>query len=224
MEDRQKYTFELEASPFSWMVYAQELHEAANIIIANSSYEINKFHTMNIEKTLKNAFFLNFGLSIENLLKGILIFENPQYINDYKIDNTISRNHDLLNLAKEITTINFTDKEKKLLKFLSEVIPYWGKYPVPKEYKKIIIKEGYDELKHENLEKLWDKLIQHLYSKIKNGNWTSPNGINTGFFRDSTLEENFNSSIQELSFKINNGEVNPVNVDFSKTIYFNNIL
>lgn len=219
--DKKKYTFELEASPYSWMIYAQELHEAANIIIQNSTYSINNFPNLENRKTLQNAFFLNFGFSIENLMKGIAIAEKPEKIADFKISRTISTNHDLLNLLREIETIELNKNEKKLLKVLGKAIPTWGRYPIPKSYGKIENKTYYSKKIHQDLENLWDKLIRHLYSQIKDGNWVSPSGIKTGYFRDSTLEESMNSEIQKLNSNLRNGEtLNKGNVDLKKTIYF----
>jgi hypothetical protein len=221
MDDKKKYTFELEASPYSWLLYAQELYEVANLIAKNSSTEINHFPTLDSGKTLQNAFYLNFGYSIENLLKGILIAEDSKKINNFKIDGSISANHDLLNLVKEIKSISFDKQEKKLLRILSQAIPNWGRYPVPKSYEKIQKKFDTSELNKSCLKKLWDKLIRHLYESIKDGDWTSPSGIKIGPFRDSTLETDMEASVNKLNERINKGEVlNIGNIDWHKTIYF----
>lgn len=221
MTDKKQYTFELEASPYSWMLYAQELHESANIIIGHSGFEINQFPSLNTRSTLQNAFFLNFGFSVENLLKATLIAEDANRINDFRLDPKMTKGHDLLNLVKEVKSIKLDKDEKGFLKILSDAIPNWGRYPVPLTADKILSKTEYSVEIHACLERIWNKLIMNLYSLIKDGDWVSPLGIRTGYFRDSTLESDMNAVTKELNQKGAEWlSSRSGNVEISKTIYY----
>lgn len=219
MIDKKQYTFELEASPYSWMLYAQDLHEAANIIIKHSGYETNRFPQLDTGASLENAFFLNFGFSVENLLKATLIALEKNEVDNFRISNGI-KSHNLKNLADKViklSDLDLKDNEMKHLETLSSAIPSWGRYPVPLSYNQVSGKTDYTFELHEELESIWNKLIMNLYNLIKDGEWVSPSGIRTGWFRDSTLEKDFDKNLSQKDNELM--KLNASNVDISKTIY-----
>ncbi|HRP53743.1 MAG TPA: hypothetical protein PLI97_09580 [Fluviicola sp.] len=216
---KEEYTFELEASPFSWFIYSQELYNAGNVLYQNRYLEINSFPNLDSKHGLMNSSYLLFGYSLENVIKGILIAKKPDLINDFRMNLKITKGHDLVNLVKDLN--NLTKQDKKILKLLSDIIPNWGRYPVSKDskMKKTNINQP-DEFKNE-IDRIWLKLISILYELIKDGNWISPSGIKTGFFRDSTLEKNFDLSVQEINDRGENWRLkHSGNVDLNKTTYF----
>ena len=99
------YKFDIEALPLNWYNYSFRLKDSAEIIIKNSLFENNRFPYFDNCKVLNDQYFLNFGFAIENAIKGYLISEDKSLTKDYFISNTISKNHDLVNLVKEINKI-----------------------------------------------------------------------------------------------------------------------
>jgi hypothetical protein len=97
-----------------------------------------------------NTFIFLAGLTIENLLKGIILIGYPGYVKDGKLSKSI-HTHDLLKLAK-LATITLTKEEESLSEILGESITSFGRYPIPLDISKLkekmtikyYIKEAYD--------------------------------------------------------------------------------
>jgi hypothetical protein len=112
-ENREKYreiagfTFDNERSnePF-WYNFAVSFHEGASLLCR---------HEVNIRISLFNA-----TLSIELLFKAIVVASK----------SNIRFEHNLLDLAKD-AAISFSDNQKKTLEFMSEILMWKGRYPVP---------------------------------------------------------------------------------------------
>ncbi|MGZ5284834.1 MAG: hypothetical protein ACXWB4_04210 [Kaistella sp.] len=201
-----KYKFDIEALPLHWYYYSSRLKETAEIIIQNSTSEINRFPYITNGKTLSDQFFLNFGFSIENAIKGYLISEDRNLTKDYFLSNDITKNHDLVNLVKDIRKIELTKSDKKLLKDLSDCITFWGRYPIPKKADVEFQILEYDENIHTHLKSLHSKFIIPLYENIKDG-WENINGLNSGTFRDSEFDDLNNKYVLE-NININPGNLN----------------
>lgn len=128
------------AFPENWYDYARELKDASielwkshsNIMIAYQTYDEGKY----ARKLYSRTYFILMGLAIENLFKGILISEKPDYVKNGQISKEISSGHNLDYLSQKVKTLKFNEKEKEICKVLSQVIPYWGKYPIPMNFTK----------------------------------------------------------------------------------------
>lgn len=216
-EDNKEYTFDVDSAPIAWLDYSEELKEISELIYKNSSFEINRYPENEKTLRLERGYFLNYGFSIENILKGLLISENNSYVSDGKISHEISSNHNLESLVNKIESLSFDKKERKLLSMLSDAIPYWGRYPIPKKYTKVSIRYTLTEQVNKELNDLWFKVGKKLYSNIKYG-WTGPSGIETGPYISSTFEnpEEFNTSIEELNILIKKDQYKSGNVDITK--------
>jgi hypothetical protein len=81
--------------------------------------------------SLLTEYCLLMGYALENLLKGILMAEHPEY---FKPDTKITdiRSHNLVSLC-ERCSLQITVDEEELLKKLTDHIEWVGKYPVPLE-------------------------------------------------------------------------------------------
>ena len=216
-EDNKEYTYDVDSAPVAWLDYSEELKEIAELIFSNPKVEINRYPTNEKTLRLERGYFLNYGFSIENILKGLLISENNSYVANGKLSHEISSNHNLEGLVNRIESISFDKKERALLSMLSDAIPYWGRYPIPKKHTKISPRFALTDEVNKNLNDLWFKIGVKLYSNIKQG-WTGPSGIETGPYISSTFEnsEEFNNSIQELNKLISNGEYQSGNIDVTK--------
>ncbi|QXP74311.1 hypothetical protein H0I31_09015 [Tenacibaculum sp. AHE15PA] len=216
-EDNKQYTFDVDSAPTSWLDYSEELKEIAELIFTNSGTEINRYPENEKGLRLERGYFLNYGFSIENILKGLLISENNAYVSDGKISPEISSNHNLVILIDKIDSISFDKNERKLLTILSDAIPYWGRYPIPKKHTKVLTKFKLTEKVNKDLNDLWFKIGRKLYSNIKFG-WIGPNGIETGPYISSTFEnsEEFDKSLAELNKQVKKGNFKAGNVDITK--------
>lgn len=183
----------LSAAPCEWWDYAQELKD--------SSEELWKFSTETLiakynsdtkdlkkQQGVSRTYMFIIGVCLENLFKGILIAETPGFVKDGKIDNSISSGHNVYELSTKVKTLKFTKAEKTLLKILSDAIPYWGKYPIPKKFEQIKQQTVVTPDIRATFLSLYQKLERAIYDSTKFG-WTGPNDVNAGEWFVSTLED-----------------------------------
>lgn len=168
------------AFPEHWFDYARELKDAS-IELWNSHKNVSIIYSTHDEgnyarKLYSRTYFLLMGLAIENLFKGILISEKPEYIQNGQIDKEISSGHNLEFLLDKVKSLKFSDKEIEICKTLSQVIPYWGKYPIPKNFNKLESEIFMTEEWFEELLELYSKLELNLCKLNING-IKGPNNI-----------------------------------------------
>ncbi|WP_103864809.1 hypothetical protein [Aquimarina sp. I32.4] len=214
-ERNKEYTFAVDSLPINWLDYSEELKETAELIFSDAGWEINRFPSTDKTIRLERAYFLNYGFSIENLLKGLLIAENYELISNGKISPEISTKHDLVQLSEKVESIDFNEKEIELLKTLSEAIPYWGRYPIPKKFTKVTPIFLLSDKVNESLKNLWNKIGSELYNLIKYG-WTGPNGIKQGAYLSSIFEDKYNEALEEFNTLMKNGTLEMGSVDMDK--------
>ncbi len=187
------------ASPLQWIEYAEELRDASEAIWKESENTkvFNAYPKPITKPGLSRVYFLNIGYSLENLLKGLLITENPDLIKDGKIESSISSGHRLHELAALIKSISFNREEIELFKILSTAIPSWSRYPIPKKWQintteKIINRDVRDLFL-----KIWNKIGHMIYEKTKDG-WNGPNGVSIDIWRSSYFEGKMDFEIPKL--------------------------
>jgi len=139
----------------NWKIFADQFYRASEFLFIEIKRDLAMWYTdyINTLKTekeidrgyipqLDSVYFLQIGYCLENMLKGIMIFENPVLIQGSRIDDSIT-SHSLLNFAEKIQKIVFTKEEKKLLEFLTKSILWYSKYPIPKTVNKVIGSSGH---------------------------------------------------------------------------------
>lgn len=172
--------------PENWFDYAFELKNAAENLWKGHSHSVTFYDTHDEgtyhRKTFSRTYFLLMGLAIENLCKGILISENPEYLRDGQISKEISSGHNLSILSSKIKTLNFEEKEKEILRVLSEVIPYWGKYPIPKNFNDLKSEIFISDQWFNDLCELYNKLEVKIL-QLNHDGIMGPNGIDFPKFR-----------------------------------------
>lgn len=165
--------------PEEWFDYANELKSAATELWESSNNQQILFLSENktyLKRFYSRTYFFLMGIAIENLMKGILISENPKHIEDGKISKEISSGHNLTILSEKIKTLNFTESEKRNFIILSNVIPYWGKYPIPKNSKNLKDEIFIDNEIFNDLLEIYEKLELQIFKLNMNG-INGPNGI-----------------------------------------------
>ncbi|MEC9199873.1 MAG: hypothetical protein VX974_19890 [Pseudomonadota bacterium] len=134
MGDPKKFTEN--AAPENWFSYAIELTEAANELFKRLGSKLvvtidTRSETSDLRPLVSRPALLLYGQAVENLIKAILISENPLYLEGGKLSKQI-QGHDLNRLSNRIRTYDWTSDERELLNFLSDIVPYSGRYPVPR--------------------------------------------------------------------------------------------
>ena len=132
--DLENILFDLKVTPEKWFAVAQKLKIAA--------LTLKKF-IPNSENKIENRYqeFMLWGFCLENLFKGILadkrakcgdsiVKKNKQKVNEYK-----GPSHNLIGLAKDID-FKLNIEEELALKFYTQAIMYFGRYPIPKNSSK----------------------------------------------------------------------------------------
>ncbi len=88
-----------------------------------------------LDGQLISAYFLLIGYSFENLLKGVLMFEHPEYFKA-NAKMTHIQSHDLVKLCSRCN-IPLQAEEANLLEKCTIYIEWQGKYPIPLESEKM---------------------------------------------------------------------------------------
>jgi len=128
----QSKEFEKYAIPHSWFLVASELHEQAKSLKENSGTAITMHDYVNNRtnnwKASNRATFLLSGFALENILKAFLIYENPNYIENGFLSNSI-KTHKLTKLAKKSHLIPYKDRSIKTLEYFEDGLESWARYP-----------------------------------------------------------------------------------------------
>jgi len=113
-----------------WEQKAKQLRNSAIILLKSEKID----ETLNLGRTP----LLLMGLSLENLLKGIIIKSGKYPIENGELPSIIGK-HNLIELCRDAEII-FKDNyfEKTFLQRLSEQVDWAGKYPTPKKATNLI--------------------------------------------------------------------------------------
>jgi hypothetical protein len=121
--------------PFSWLGQAQEMKTVADEILPllESELTIPPTYPGTQRKRLAyvGSYMLFIGLTFENLIKGILIGQNPALVTKEGIKSGIlgRKGHGIAEGAKRI--IHLTQQEFQLLVRIEEYLFWAGRYPLP---------------------------------------------------------------------------------------------
>jgi len=107
-------------NPVNWAYMATALQKAASQLDWTRKKDITDWRYVPIYRML-------IGFSLENLLKGIFIAENPEGIEVSKL------NHGLKQYAEKIKGVHISSDEKALLAQLEPYVKWAGRYPMPKK-------------------------------------------------------------------------------------------
>jgi hypothetical protein len=167
--------FVYRANPNEWLEVADELNESITVITNQSNAIYLKNDTWNGAPSKKlmssRSIFLLMGFTIENLLKGILVFDKPDLVNKGELANEI-RGHNLKTLAFKVRDLSLGDEKIDFLETLSDAIPDWGRYPCPLKFQQIKDEVKYSENMKKHYYELRKSLREKLITRLKEG-WVS---------------------------------------------------
>jgi hypothetical protein len=173
--DKERNEFVYRANPNEWLEVSDELNESVEIIIKNGRTTYLKTDTWdgipNKKLMSSRSILLLMGFAIENLIKGILIFDKPELVNQGKLCKEII-SHKLEELVLKIQDINLNDDMSEFLKILSEAIPDWGRYPCPIKFQEIKDEVKYSKMMSKRYVELRRILRNKLIKRLKKG-WIS---------------------------------------------------
>lgn len=167
--------FVYKANPNEWFEVSDELNQSVEILIKNNGPTFLKTDTWNgipsMKFTNSRAIFLLMGFAIENLIKGIVVFDKPEYINTGTLANEI-KTHNLVLLLKKIPELEFTTQEIRFVQTITDAIPDWGRYPSPLKFQDIKNEVLYVDETNDVYKSVRKKLRENLIDKLKIG-WIS---------------------------------------------------
>lgn len=187
--DEQKFV--LAASPPAWKDYADELHRSASILweardqglLASSDGLGHLMKKSHISRT----YLLLAALSIENLLKGVIVAQQPSLVANSELSQKIKK-HELLKLASLIDEFSLDEEEIRFCEVAQEAIPYWGRYPSPQYSKDLTLEKIATDEYHTIYENLFGRLSRYLYGLIRNG-WSGPHDMLLRSHVDPSLDD-----------------------------------
>jgi len=168
-------------NPWEWFEYAEELHFCSESLWEND-FKTEKL-TLTLgekpedvrESMITRTYFMSISLAIENLIKGILIANRPEHIENGTLKKEL-KTHNLKNLAEKVLDLSFNEKEINLLEIGTNAILSWGRYPIPLNFRKPNNEVRLTKDLRDTYLGLNNKLSEHLYEKIKKG-WNGPNDV-----------------------------------------------
>ena len=133
--------FVLFSNPAFWRAKSKELHRAALVVakqvgedwaaLMRNAEAKDAGHITDIPDPPTNImpqFVLLAAFSLENMLKGLILFKEPGLVTGGKTTDVL-RSHDLIALADR-AGVQLTDDEANLCKLASSASTYWGRYPI----------------------------------------------------------------------------------------------
>jgi hypothetical protein len=175
-DELRQFLFEAGQYPTFWFSSAQKLMRAAEIVFRDQTDAADEY-----EKALDEASYdvestgmaeikadspvfrpaeLLYGFAIENLLKGLIVADNPGLISQTELDKGL-RTHDLIKLAAR-AKIALTDDETRVATILSLMNEWAGRYPVAAKVEKHAI-DAFSDLLDWRRDHL---IIRRLYERI----------------------------------------------------------
>ena len=146
-------------SPGGWLLMAIELKSAADRL----DWVEKPITEKEVALSLIKPYRLLIALSIENLIKGILVADGLPVLVRGKFSRDLD-DHDLARLASKLhcKDISVSPEELALLTDQKKYIEWAGRYPLPKS------SGNYEAVSHGTREHhaelaLWKKLYDHLY-------------------------------------------------------------
>lgn len=183
------------AAPEYWYSYAHELADTADFVyqkqkaswIAYEETDVEGVTSCRGRPAISRPVLLMYGLSLENLIKGILVSEKPDLLNGGQLHKSLL-SHDLRKLIGNVSAIKVSDADMKLLSLLSDVVPYYGRYPVPRRWQEVEEEQFVTEDIYERCRALFKTLEMELY-RLNIRGIDAPEGVRFANLRLTHLDE-----------------------------------
>jgi hypothetical protein len=189
--------FVRDAMPAEWLNYAEELLESAEILWTQQEKGLRAeaigtgdglqpgIHVLQQTRrvsSISRSYILLAGFALENMIKGLLVAQDPSLITGGKLSRDL-KSHSLLGLVAKVKGLSLSEDEKQVCQVVQDAIPYWGRYPIPLEYNGVLPEVAVDDEFRSVVLALHFRLGKRLHGLIRNG-WDSgvgPRSINSTF-------------------------------------------
>ena len=127
-------------------------HYEAALSVAQNMLEFSSAETADVDCDAPNILpiYMLHGYALENILKAVIIYSKPELIASDKLSEVVT-NHFLIDLAG-IANIQLSSYENAVLKWLTEVVIWKGRYSIPKQPRHIGVFWAFDHLMSENMD------------------------------------------------------------------------
>lgn len=171
-----KEVFIYYSSPEHWFQTALELDQTILelLSIKDKSYYLESYHlhSKNVQRSFcSKSIYLLMTFAIENLIKGILVLRNPDFVNSGTLKKEI-KTHDLTALSIE-ANLNLLVREKKLLTKLTHIGLSTARYPIGLNEHFEIIPVEFIKNDENTYNKLFIKLRDKLAKEFNRKGWDS---------------------------------------------------
>lgn len=175
--------FVRDAKPNEWRSLANELRDAAEVLWQDKGNglraEINQWTEIVDGKlvtrketrelySISRPFVLLAGFAIENMLKAFLVESDPSLILAGELHPTL-KSHDLEQLITRLPELELSKEELEFCRIATSAIPYWGRYPIPTAFNRVVPEIGMTQEYYQVFNHLFDRLDSMLYDRIRDG-------------------------------------------------------
>ena len=173
--------FVRDASPSQWLDHAEELHDNAELIWCHEDQSLRTRVVLNTDRYavadplrvsgVSRTYLLLAGFALENLLKGLIVLDDPCHINTGVLSREL-KCHKIGVLASKVQDLTLSQDENEFCSLVTAAIPYWGRYPIPLDKRGIMPEIGMTRARRHVFLGLFDRLALRLYWAIRDG-WDS---------------------------------------------------
>lgn len=165
------------ANPHCWLLTADSLDEQADALWnrRNEGSLILTDGQNNVvgRWTLTNrATFLLAGFALENILKSLLVIENPSWVSNAKISSQL-KSHNLVGLLAKSTLAPKSRSSNSILSTLAEGIESWARYPCALSFDASRIEPEFKEKLWRNYRAVFGTYRRKVREKLSSG-WKGP--------------------------------------------------
>jgi hypothetical protein len=168
------------AQPYAWLLAAENLHSQALCVYGSfGNTTISRVEPDGTSRTWDQSncvMFLLAGFALENLIKSFLVYENPTWIENGKLNEQL-RSHSLTKLANKSKLLPYKIRGRVTLETLEDGLESWARYPCALTAAKTKEQLTFNPI-------LWNAYLQvsHYYAskltKLLGRKWNGPHGFN----------------------------------------------
>jgi len=173
------WVYDMLGMPFFWQGGADELRRAAGLVwcgvqqdfwevkrVASEDYDPEKDAPLQHPPSVMSCFVFLAALSIENLFKGLIVIDHPEYVEQGKLRGDVITKHDLILLANE-ARVTLSDEERDLCELGSSAIVSWGRYPIPRNVSEMKSKITVNERICQVFDELFIRMSECITNRFK---------------------------------------------------------
>lgn len=129
----------------SWALNARRLKRSGDLVLEANNNALERMMDStplpsDIDTEIAGCAMLLYGLSLENLIKGVIIANNPSLASRTAAPRWRGNGHELTQLFDQ-AEIELDDPDKDIVFRLSAFVTWAGRYPIPKSVDKMVIRQ-----------------------------------------------------------------------------------